>query len=1060
MPEAEKPQISVVIATFNRAEWLWKSLEGFRAQTIPADLFEILVVDDFGADDLDPLREAFKESLPIRWIRHDLNRGLGAARHTGTLEAKGDVILWFDDDDRPHPELLAQHLATHAAHPEIEAAVLGHTAWDPELEVTPVMTHVTEIGMQYLAYPSIPPGVPLPWHCFWGGRASAKRALLLEHGNWDPEFRGLEDMELAYRLAKHGLKVYYNPAAIQYALRPLNRKNFSDRCFSQGQTIAHMMAKHPDPALEAHFGLVDLAQRLSNLEVGIPTMEENLEKLEALSPHQLDTVTTTVGDKVIPAKTMLHQNYQHYFETFRLRGFAAGKDPGRIARIGPPRNVLIVSPELPMWDRASGYMRLFEIIRMLREAGHHVTFIARGGAGIHDPAPYVRRLEALGVQTIPLDVERMREAFKSRIDHPTIDLDAILRGRRFDVAYLYFHDIARQYMPLIRSISPETRIIVDTVDLHWIREGRCAEFLDDDALRREAEETRRSELATYEAADGVIAITEADKAILAGAAPALKVETFPNVHSLGKAPQPFEVRRDIVFVGTFSHQPNVAAIRVFCADTWPLIADRLPDARLFIVGTNQLDVISSLADDRVIVTGWVPHTAPYLARCRVSIAPLIYGSGMKGMVGEAMAGGLPVVSSSIAAEGMGLVDGVDALIADSPADFADAVVRLYQDQELWMALSMAGLAKAQREWSPAAVAERLSHVLFDGLREEDSTTATKRVSIVIPCWNRADLTRQCLEALALTTPDEANFEVVLVDNGSTDDTKALFASLGGDVQVVTNQMNLGYAKACNQGARAATGEWLLFLNNDTEPHAGWLEAMVDLGQSEPDIGIVGAKLLYANGTIQHAGVVFTGRAEGKFITAGKHTDKDVLIDLLPYHLYRKMAADAPFVNKIREFQVVTGACMLIRKRLFEQLGGFDEVFLNGYEDVDLCLKALQAGYRILYQPAAVITHHESQSPGRHDKDLDNARIMRERWLPFMVADDERYYLEDGFVIERPQERLTIYRWNPELDEADTCFARGDWARALAHYEAYLAADPTHPGALIKVAVLRERLHAG
>jgi cellulose synthase/poly-beta-1,6-N-acetylglucosamine synthase-like glycosyltransferase len=200
-----------------------------------------------------------------------------------------------------------------------------------------------------------------------------------------------------------------------------------------------------------------------------------------------------------------------------------------------------------------------------------------------------------------------------------------------------------------------------------------------------------------------------------------------------------------------------------------------------------------------------------------------------------------------------------------------------------------------------------------------STLANPRfkASIIIPVFNKLDLTRQCLTTLAsLTTMPE--YEVIVVDNASSDVTVEFLAELGGDVQVIRNPENYGFAVACNQGAKAARGEFLLFLNNDTIPTEGWLNALVDEIECHPDVAVVGSKLLYEDGTIQHAGVAFSR------------------IVFTPYHIYRKFPADSPMVNRRREFQCVTAACMLVRRNVFEQVGQFDEGFKNGFEDVDLC----------------------------------------------------------------------------------------------------------------------------
>ena len=253
-------------------------------------------------------------------------------------------------------------------------------------------------------------------------------------------------------------------------------------------------------------------------------------------------------------------------------------------------------------------------------------------------------------------------------------------------------------------------------------------------------------------------------------------------------------------------------------------------------------------------------------------------------------------------------------------------------------------------------------------------------SVIIPVWNRCELTQDCITALAKTT-EGLSWELIVVDNHSTDRTPEFLSSLGGDVQIIRNQDNLGFAKACNQGARAAKGKYLVFLNNATIPLDNWLRELAREVEEHPEVGVVGSKLLYMNGTVQHAGVVFSKSP------------------LSPYHIHRLASADLPAVNQRREFQAVTAACMLVRKTLFDEIGGFDEGFCNGFEDVDLCLKVRERGARIVYQPRSVLYHLESQTPGRKLHDERNGIRFQERWAShWWLSDEDLHYHRDGYKL--------------------------------------------------------------
>lgn len=264
-----------------------------------------------------------------------------------------------------------------------------------------------------------------------------------------------------------------------------------------------------------------------------------------------------------------------------------------------------------------------------------------------------------------------------------------------------------------------------------------------------------------------------------------------------------------------------------------------------------------------------------------------------------------------------------------------------------------------------------------------------KASIIIPVFNKLELTRQCLTTLASATT-MPEYEVIVVDNASTDGTAEFLTELGGDVQVIRNPENYGFAIACNQGAKAARGEFLLFLNNDTIPTDGWLNALVDEVERHTDVAVVGSKLLYEDGTIQHAGVAFSR------------------IWFSPYHIYKGFPADAPSVNRRREFQCVTAACMLVRREVFESVEGFDEGYRNGFEDVDLCLKIGERGWRIVYQPKSVLYHLESQTPGRKAHEQENSKRLLARWgHKWWLADEDAIYMSDGYAYRTVTEQQEL-----------------------------------------------------
>src|SRR4051812_8119075 len=237
-------------------------------------------------------------------------------------------------------------------------------------------------------------------------------------------------------------------------------------------------------------------------------------------------------------------------------------------------------------------------------------------------------------------------------------------------------------------------------------------------------------------------------------------------------------------------------------------------------------------------------------------------------------------------------------------------------------------------------------------------------SIVIVAWGKRPVTEQCLESLERALGDEigTRYELVLVDNAPPDDTAELFARWEDRATVVYMERNENFSGGCNAGARAASGEVLIFLNNDTDVPGGALEALVEQAR-EPGVGAVGARLVYPDGTIQHGGVVW--HEECGFT--------------LPYHLLHHSPGDTPAAGAVYDLDAVTGACLGIPRELFFELGGFDDAYINGLEDVDLCIKVRVAGRRIVYRGDVEIVHHEGLTRGSGRTEADNMKVLYPRW---------------------------------------------------------------------------------
>lgn len=618
VPDSDRPRASIIVPVYNQVAHTLTCLRAL-AEHPPLAACEILVIDDGSSD---PTEAWMAQVAGLHFHRRAQNGGFIAACNDGASRARGEVLVFLNNDTVPQPGWLDALLGTFDALPD--AGLVGAQLIYPDGRLQEAGGVVFSDGSAWnygrFESPEDPRYASLRDADYCSGAAIAiPRALFESLNGFDTRYTPAyyEDTDLAFSVRAAGRRVLYQPAA----------------------RVVH---------LEGITSGTDLNQGAKAYQVRNRELFE-LKWRDALSTFLAPGVTPT------PATIHAHQ-----------------------------RQILIVDEAIPQPDRDAGSLRLFNLMKMLRQQHAHVAFLATEHAPETQP---LAELKALGIEVW----------YPPFSPNPPTWLAE--QGRRFSVVVACRYYLAGKLLPLARKHAPGASFVLDTVDLHYLRESRAAQLTANESLAKSALQTRQRELAVIAGANLTLVVSKVERDVLAIDAPTSRVEVISTLHEVAGPGLPFAQRHDLVFVGGFRHTPNVDAVRWFVQEVFPLLRRSLPAVVFHCIGGDVPDSIAALEQEGVIVHGHVPDLEPAMDGMRIAVAPLRFGAGVKGKINLSMAHGQPVVATSCAVEGMHLQDGVDVLVADDAQAFADAVVRLYGDEELWNRLSRNGLENVARHFS-------------------------------------------------------------------------------------------------------------------------------------------------------------------------------------------------------------------------------------------------------------------------------------------------------------------------------------------------------------------------
>ncbi|PSG88656.1 glycosyltransferase [Aurantibacter aestuarii] len=345
-------------------------------------------------------------------------------------------------------------------------------------------------------------------------------------------------------------------------------------------------------------------------------------------------------------------------------------------------NVLIVDEIIPEYNKDSGSRRLTEIIKLLIKNDVGVFLLADLKQYKYH-STYINYFKSLGVNVYEPKVEAnklvTKELFIKKI------------AFKLNTAWLHRPNIFYTYHDLIKTCNPNTKLVFDMVDFHYVRFMREFELSKNKYSKSEANKFLKIELDNCKKADAIIAISNTDKVLLEKHFEQKeKVLVLSNIHnyiSENKYFKPFEKRRDLLFIGGFKHEPNIDAVKFLFEEIMPLVWKSHPDIKINIVGSTITNQIKSYQSPNFNIMGFVDDIDTIINSSRVFVAPLRFGAGIKGKIGQSLEHGLPLATTDVGEEGFEFGSVRSKMVANNAKDFAQLILNLYENKQSWEEVS-------------------------------------------------------------------------------------------------------------------------------------------------------------------------------------------------------------------------------------------------------------------------------------------------------------------------------------------------------------------------------------
>ncbi len=580
--------------------------------------------------------------------------------------------------------------------------------------------------------------------------------------------------------------------------------------------------------------------------------------------------------------------------------------------------IIYICGEVPEYDKSSGAQRADKILSIISESARLFVFYNK----VSHPK-YIEYFTQKGIELYPIDT------IKRRYKQIANNVISVI----FNKYYTY-----QDYNSILKYF-PRSKIVIDAEDVAWVREERSQKYTD--LTTRDIARNKDQEIEAYKAADLLWCVTQEDtdqiKTVLAQA----DIKIVSNIHQNTVSEFRQCESNSILFFANYIHEPNVTALAELVDVIFPIVIRNIPTATLLIAGSAIEKVEHLIPKDHGInVIGYVEHEdIPELYdSAALVIAPLKFGSGIKGKITESISYKIPVITNAIGNEGINLVDKLSGFVTEDSKLMAQYAIDIFSKK-----YDLKLIAENAYKKMEALTSYDLNKVsIIDSL--------FTKVSICIVTYNQSALLKSCIDSI-LNNTAYPNYEILIYSNGCNDGTRGYLDILQENytnVKTIISDSNKVFVEPNNDLIELADHNDVVLLNNDVEVHRGWLSELCHIARLNDACGIVGAKIIYPDGRLQEYGSEIYANGSGANI--GKGDDPNVadykLIKSVPY---------------------VSGCCMYIKRTTIDRIGSLDMRYAPCYfEDSDYCYTAWKNDIMTLISPKSIITHYEGASAGNDE----------------------------------------------------------------------------------------------